>query len=331
MATAHQMKALLRSHAEGDEERFYAVALQMAALEARQGHAKFAQELRELVDEAQRRRGSSAVSRPRPVPIVQPQGELAALLAVVYPKLRLADMVLDAIVREQIEHVLTEQRQRAQIREYGFEPERKLLLLGPPGTGKTMTACVLGGELALPLFTIQIDGLITKFLGETAAKLRLIFEAIQRSRAVYFFDEFDALGGERGARNDVAEIRRVLNSFLQFLEQDQSDSIVVAATNHPALLDKALFRRFDAVIEYSLPTPQIAEAAMRSRLGMFDSSELDWCRVIDATSGLSHADLVRCCEHAAKTAILQGRKRIATDDLVTAIRERTAANRNRGH
>jgi SpoVK/Ycf46/Vps4 family AAA+-type ATPase len=233
-------------------------------------------------------------------------------------------MVLDEELRKQIEHVIIEQRQREHLKEHGFEPQRKLLLVGPPGTGKTMTARVLAGELGLPLFTIQIDGLITKFLGETAAKLRLIFDAIARARALYFFDEFDALGGERGARNDVAEIRRVLTSFLQFLEQDQSESLIVAATNHPNLLDRALFRRFDAVIEYVLPTPEVAVSVMRSRLSMFDTSEINWADVTAAAAGLSHADAVRCSDHAAKKAILERSTMINNTDLLKAVRVRHA-------
>src|SRR6185503_21230260 len=99
-------------------------------------------------------------------------------------------------------------------------------------------------------------------MGETAAKLRLVFDAIQQTRAVYLFDEFDALGGERTSKNDVGEIRRVLNSFLQFLEQDESDSLIIAATNHPQLLDRAVFRRFDTVIQYGLPSKAAAESVM---------------------------------------------------------------------
>ena len=124
-----------------------------------------------------------------------------------------------------------------------------------------MTAAAVAGELGLPLFSIQLDGLITKYMGETAAKLRVVFDAIQATRGVYLFDEFDALGGERGSKNDVGEIRRVLNSFLQFLEQDESDSLVLGATNHAGLLDRALFRRFDAVLEYALPTPEESRCA----------------------------------------------------------------------
>jgi len=179
--------------------------------------------------------------------------------------------------------------------------------------------------LGLPLFTIQLDGLITKYLGETAAKLRLVFDAIAETRAVYLFDEFDALGGERAARNEVGEIRRVLNSFLQFLERDESDSLIVAATNHPKLLDRALFRRFDAVIEYGLPARDIAEAVMRARLAPLDASGVKWPAVMDATEHLSHADLARACEHAAKKAILEHRTRVETTDLVEALGERRVA------
>ena len=323
MATADHLKALIRSHAEGDEERFYAIAMQVAAQEARQGHSKFAQELRDLVDKAKgRTKDIGAGLRTKPVPIIQPRGELAGLLSASYPDNRLSELSLDDTTRSRIDRILLEQRNRKTIFEHGMQPIRKLLLVGPPGTGKTSTAAVLAGELGLPLFSIQLDGLITKYLGETAAKLRLIFEAIQQTRAVYFFDEFDALGGERGAKNDVGEIRRVLNSFLQFLEQDESDSIIVAATNHPQILDRALFRRFDSVIEYQLPSRAVVEKVIRSRLALLDTSQIEWNKALEATEGLSHSDLTRACEHAAKNAILQKNFIISTSDLIDALTER---------
>ena len=117
----------------------------------------------------------------------------------------------------------------------------------------------------------------------------------------------------------------MLNSFLQFLEQDGSESIVVAATNHPKLLDRALFRRFDAVIDYVLPSRQIAEQIMHARLALLDTSRLDWSKTLDAAEGLSHADLTRACEDAAKKAILAHRTRVETFDLVGALSERRAA------
>lgn len=328
MATADHIKALIRSHSEGDEERFYAIALQVAAQAARQGHSKMAKELRDLVDRAKARGEPPAQGqKTKPVPIVQPRGELAGLLTASFPTIRLADMALDQSVRSRLERILLEQRQREKLRAHGMSPIQKLLLVGPPGTGKTMTASALASELGIPLFTIRLDGLITRYLGETAAKLRLIFDAIQQTRAVYFFDEFDALGSERATKNEVGEIRRVLNSFLQFLEQDDSDSLVAGATNHPQILDKALFRRFDAVIEYGLPSADISEQVMRARLALLDTSQVDWSAAAEAAEGLSHSEVTRACEQAAKNAILQQHTRIDTGELVEALRERRAVHR----
>jgi len=324
MAKADQIKALIRSHAEGDDMRFYAVAMQVAAQAARNGHGKFAQELRELVDRAK----AAASQGLKTIPMAQPRGELARLLTVDYPKTRLADMALENDLHQRIDRVLIEQRQRGRIREHGFAPLRKLLLVGPPGTGKTMTAVALAGELGLPLFTIQLDGLITKYMGETAAKLRLVFDAIQATRGVYLFDEVDALGGQRGGTNDVGEIRRVLNSFLQFLEMDNSDSLVIGATNHVKLLDYALFRRFDAVLEYALPSKEIATKVMRARLGLLDTADIDWSDVMAAVESLSHAEITHVCEQAAKNAILEHTTKVRNEELVAASRNAAARTRN---
>jgi len=326
MPTADQVKALIRSHADGDDSRFYAVAMQVAAQAARTGHHRFAQELRKLVDSAKAREGAASVARLKPVPLAQPRGELAGLLTVAYPKTRLADMALDKAVADRVHRVLLEQRQQHRIKQHGLAPLRKLLLLGPPGTGKTMTAAALAGELGFPLFAIQLDGLITKYMGETAAKLRLIFDAVQQTVAVYLFDEFDALGGERGTKNDVGEIRRVLNSFLQFLEQDESDSLIIAATNHAQLLDRAVFRRFDAVIQYGLPSRAAAETVMKGRLALLDTAHVEWPTVVAAAEGLSHAEIARACEQAAKNVILDHRTAIDTGALVATLDERRATD-----
>lgn len=323
MATADQVKALVRSHAEGDDTRFYAVAIQVAAQAARNGHGKLANELRALVDEMKARTAAVQSARgQKTVPLVQPRGELAGLLTVSYPKTRFSDLALSPELLDRLERVLAEQRQRELIREHGFSPVRKLLLVGPPGTGKTLTASALAGELGVPLFALRLDGLITKFMGETAAKLRLVFDAIQSTRGVYLFDEVDALAGERGSKNDVGEIRRVLNSFLQFLEQDDSDSLVIAATNHASLLDRALFRRFETVLEYEVPGKELAERMMRGRLRLLDTSEVNWEAARSAAEGLSHAEIVLACSQAAKNAILEHKKRVSNSELTAAFEER---------
>jgi SpoVK/Ycf46/Vps4 family AAA+-type ATPase len=325
MTTARHIVTLLKSHIAGDEDRFLATAMQLAAHEARQGHSKLAQELKELVDAAKTREPTMR-REARPVPLVQPKGELASLLEARYPDLRLADMILPDVLRDRLERVLGEQRQQQNLREHGLHPRRKLLLIGPPGSGKTMTAAALAGELHLPLFTIVLDGLITKFMGETAAKLRLVFDAMQATRGVYFFDEFDAIGARRGERHDVGEIRRVLNSFLQFLEQDESYGLIVAATNHPELLDKALFRRFDDVIEYAVPNVVLAEALLRARLDRFDTRGLAWSEAAQQSIDLSQAEIVRAADDAAKSTLLRDGKRITSETLLKALAERRRAS-----
>ena len=172
MASAEHLKALLRSHLEGDNDRFISIAMQVAAHEARLGHGKLATDLRDIIDQAKKRRGAGS-----PVPIGRPRGELANLLEASYPKARLGDMILGETLADRINRVIREQRHAGRILEHGLSPRRKLLLVGPPGTGKTLTASVLAGELGLPLLQVRLDGLITRFMGETAAKLRQIFDA----------------------------------------------------------------------------------------------------------------------------------------------------------
>lgn len=324
MTTARHIVALLRSHVDGDEERFLSVATQLAAHEARQGHGKLAQELRELIDAAKGKGATVARRGAGPVPLARPRGELSSLIAARYSDIRLSTMVLGAELQERLTRVVKEQRQQERLRARGLAPRRKLLLVGPPGCGKTMTAAALAGELKLPLFTVLYDGLIGKLMGETATRLRLVFDAIAVQRGVYFFDEFDAIGSQRSGPNDVGEIRRVLNSFLQFLENDDGPSLIIAATNHPELLDKAVFRRFDDVIAYDLPHPEIARGILESHLTGFDLKDLEWPQVLEAASGLSQAELSRAADESAKVAVLTDTNAIKTLTLLSTLAERRA-------
>jgi SpoVK/Ycf46/Vps4 family AAA+-type ATPase len=320
VATAEQLKALLKSHVAGDDERFRTIALQIAAHNAKKGNKQLALELRSLLDEA--RRVQSPAGIPRAVPIARPAGELAGLVMASYPNTRLSEMVLSEAIHTSIAEVIEQYRQRDRLRSHGLSPRRKLLLVGPPGCGKTMTASTLAAECNLPLMFVQLHSLITKYMGETAAKLHLVFDAMCETRGVYLFDEFDAIGSTRSARNDVGEIRRVLNSFLQFLERDDSESIVVAATNIVGMLDEALFRRFDDVIRYELPDGMMVRALVANRLSSFDISKIEWPPIAQAARGLSHAEVTRACDDAAKEAVLSDGKLITTSALRKALQLR---------
>lgn len=310
--------AMVRSHVEGDDPAFYSVAMQVAAGEARQGRREVADDIKRFVDLSRR-----AVSRAQVTKLAQPRGDLAELVTASHPDVTLKDLVAPATLDAQLKHLLAEQRQRKNLLAHGFTPAYRLLLEGPPGTGKTMTAAVLASELNLPLFTVRLDGVLSKFMGETAGKLRTVFEAAAARRGVYLFDEFDALGADR-AGNDVGEARRTLNSFLVFLENANSESVVVAATNHRGLLDRALFRRFDLVLAYGMPDEKQAAVVMRARLGTMGKG-LRWSKVVEHADGLSHAELVKAAEAAAKVALLRSAEKVSEDDLTAALAARKAA------
>lgn len=323
MASSDQLKALLRSHIDGDDTRFFSVAMQMAAHEAKLGHGKLAEDLRAMIDAAKLRQSPLSIQK-KAIPIAQPRGELSGLLEVFYPKGRLADMVLDQELEPRLKRIIKEQKHFVKIREHGLSPRRKLLLVGPPGTGKTLTASVLAGELVLPLFLVRLDALITKYMGETAAKLRQVFDAVADIRGIYLFDEFDAIGSQRGLSNDVGEIRRVLNSFLQIIEQDHSNSVIIAATNHPELLDYAVFRRFDDVIEYGLPRQEQIVQVLKSKMVNFKLRKPEWDELSHVALGLSYADITRATEEAIKDAIIHDRNTLTHADVVKTIEERKA-------
>ncbi|MFK0378357.1 AAA family ATPase [Pandoraea sp. NPDC090278] len=329
MARSDQLKALLRAYAGDNQEHFFAVAMQMAADEAHRGHTKLASELRDLVDAAKAGRTPTSTvpsgkekGGARPIPLAQPKGQLSELLTVQYPRENLQQMVLSEEVRRKLDRVLREQRHHEQLSLHGLSPRRKLLLVGPPGTGKTMSAAALAGELRLPLFTARFDSLITKFMGESASKLRLVFDALKSTRGVYFFDEFDSLGLQRGSQHDVAEMRRTLNMFLQLIEQDSSESLLIAATNHGKDLDAALFRRFDDVIKYEAPDERQIESLLRNSLGTFATDEMDFRHLVKMGKGESHADIVKACLDSLKDAIMEGEKSVTQSSVARHLEER---------
>lgn len=323
MSTKHIL-ALLNSHIEGDEDQLLSIALQIAAQEARQGRSEDADKLKRLVQKArdQRRLGKPAGGQ-TPIPLARPRGELQGLVESTYPKVKLSNMVLSDDMAKRLIRIVRQQQERVTLREHGQTPATHMLLVGPPGTGKTMTASALAGELHLPLFTVRLEALFSRFLGETAGKLRLLFDQIAQTRGVYLLDEFDAIGARRGDPNDIGEIRRVLNSVLAFMEEPNStDSLVLAATNHVEILDEALARRFDEVIEYKLPDTASARVIIERRLGKFKFTTKSWPALETALEGLSQGELVRAADAVVKDAILEGASKVSPEALRDALENR---------
>lgn len=323
MAAKDQIKSLIKSFGEGDEDRFFSSALQIAASEARKGHTNAAQELKLYIENARKSRSASNIETGRTISIIQPKKELRDLLQAFNPKIKLKDMVLRDEVSNSLRKLINEQQNWQLLQQYNLKPRRKILLTGPPGTGKTMTAQAIAGELGLPVFIVRLDGLISKYLGESIAKLQAIFDAMVENRGVYLFDEFDSIGSHRNQGQDVGEIKRVLNSFLINIENDESNGVIIAATNIPDSLDQALFRRFDDVISYPLPNEKEILIALKKNLkafkfsgkkGLSDASKL--------AIGLNYSDLSKACDNTVKEMLLRGENTLKMDDLIAAVQHK---------
>jgi len=293
MATAEQIKSLVKAHVERNDEKFKTIALQIAAHEAKMGHSKIARDLKLLID--------------KPIPLhpnVVKINNLSPMLELKMQLHKLSELIVSDDIHDKIRRILVEYENRNKLNAYGLVNRRNILIVGAPGTGKTLTASVIATELSLPFYTVQMDKIVTKYMGETSVKLRQIFENIESNPGVYLFDEFDAIGIDRNYDNEVGEMRRILNSFLQFLEQGSPNSIIVAATNNPQVLDSALFRRFDDVLQYDLPTSQEIKRLFIKKLVPYDRDFVVDEKIILASEKLSHAEISRICEDAIKNSIL---------------------------
>lgn len=293
MATAEQLKALIRAHLDDDSEKFKTVALQIAAHEAKVGHTSCARDIKNLVQNVKNSKKK-----------VMPFGKKLDTLEQRDNYVDMLDIVLSESLESKVSRIINEFRKKEVLRKNGLKNRSKILLTGEPGTGKTMTASVIANEVNLPLYVIQIDKLVTKYMGETSVKLRQVFDHIEDYPGVYLFDEFDAIGSDRSMDNDVGEMRRILNSFLQYLENEDSFSLIISATNNPGILDKALFRRFDDVLEYSLPDENQIIRIMKNKLEGYSGRDIYEQEVIEAALGLSHSDISKACEEALKYSIM---------------------------
>ncbi|MFR7349722.1 AAA family ATPase [Peptoniphilus sp.] len=310
MATINQVKELLKAHFGGDSDKFKVIALQIAAHEAKVGHTNSAREIKALVENSPSKKNN-----------VIKFNNSNKSLELKYSDTGIEELVVSNSLKSKIDRIISEYKKRDVLLKNGLKNRSKLLLEGNPGTGKTMTASVIAYELGLPLYSIQIHHLISKYMGETSVKLKKIFDQIREYRGVYLFDEFDAIGSDRSFDNDVGEMRRILNSFLQYIEEDDSASIIICATNNPNMLDKALFRRFDDVFEYELPDKEQIVRLIEINLYSLDFKNIITEKVIKSSLGLSHADIVKVCKEAKKHVLLNDKK-IDEAILLDFIKER---------
>lgn len=298
MATADQILSLIRNHLNNDDTQFRKVALQISAVEARSGHAIVARTIQDLLNQKKTSLGT--------VRLVSKNKDIDDLLLQVDTYDDMTSLVLSQELKEKLDRVIKEYLKKETLSKYGLANRRKLLLYGASGTGKTMTASALAKEFNLPFFVVRTEKVVTKFMGETGQKLGRIFDFINEVPAVYLFDEFDAIGSQRGMDNEVGEQRRILNTFLQLLERNDSDSFIIAATNSIESIDKAMFRRFDDVIEYKLPDREQRLVLLREYL--YTAKDLDFSSAEPLFDGMSHAEIKMVCSDIFKESLLNDRK-----------------------
>ena len=308
-----QVLALVRAHFAGEEERFVTLCRQVEAEAAGKGHRDFAYQLRTAVERA----GLS----PRMVALPQ---ATPGLLEQRLPEAGLSALVLPAALREALEGVVREHQRTAELLAAGFAPARRLLLKGPPGTGKTSSAAALAHELRMPLVTARLASLVDSHMGETGKRVRQVLDAFRAAPCVLLVDELDAVGHARAKGHDSSasvENSRIINTLLQELDASQNArGVLVAATNLPEALDAALVRRFDVVLEYGLPDAagcaRVAQACCARVPG---AEAVEWAAVGYAADGCSPADVVRLARGAGKAAVLSGQP-LTTEALLAAFR-----------
>jgi SpoVK/Ycf46/Vps4 family AAA+-type ATPase len=320
MAKADHIKRLFASFGRPDD--FRAVATKIIEDEHRKGHIPLANALKRTLD-THVRVDPKAPGRPtQPGALIHadlvsdPALELVDILE---PRRNLTDIVLSVDAKASFDRLIEEQRRADELRRHHLPVRCKLLLCGPPGCGKTLSAEVIAKELDLPLVTARIDMLISSLLGQTASNLRRLFDYATRQPCVLFLDEFDALARSRTDSGEHNELRRVVNSLLGMVERFKSRGILIAATNLETTLDEAIWRRFDDVVNFTLPSN---EDIARQLVLLFKNYPVnfDLATLVPKLDGFSFADIERVACDGIKTSILKKRKAVTETDVAAAVK-----------
>ena len=323
MARGELLRKLFLSHKRGSDDDFRAVALEIIAEEQKKNNHQLAKGLLRILE-------NSGPSYPflksaNDVGGLPKDRERQTLLVDIRrPDRCFDDILLKPDARKIIQGVLDEYRKSELLRTHGLEPKHKLLFCGPPGCGKTLCTEVISREIGLPLLYTRFDSIISSYLGETSANIRKVFDYAANGRWVVLFDEFDAIGKARDDVNEHGELKRVINSFLQLLDGFHAPSLVIAATNHEQLLDPALWRRFDEIVYFPMPSVHNIRVLLSMKLKNFPHQDLDLKTLASRLKGMSHADVERICLDAIKTCIIDDKDFIDLSVMESAVERQKA-------
>lgn len=306
LASGENLSRLFKAFKENNQVEFSKVAYDIIEDEKKKNHYLLADKLSRILfdDNYTLSISKSRNINSRQLPTDKETG--FQLLEMKFSKVLLDDIILTLDNKEKIEDIILEFEQKEILQTYKLNPKTKVLFCGPPGCGKTVTAESIANELQLPLLYTRFDSVISSYLGETATNLRKVFDFAKDGEWVLFFDEFDSIGKSRSIESEHGELKRVVNSFLQLLDNFPRNTMVIAATNYETIIDKALWRRFDEIIYFDMPKKDDIEKFIRLKLRNYSHKELNVESHINNLVGLSYADIERICYEAIKKMVLNG-------------------------
>jgi len=321
MTNSELIKQLFLSFNSKDDDAFMQAARAYIECEKRKKHTIVAKDLEKAL--YQTAVSSSTQKRFKTsLPIPRDTEKGFPLLEIQHFDLDFDALLLSERTKNQLERIMQEFKDADVLATYNLEHKKKILLCGKPGTGKTFSVQVISSVLHIPVVYIRFDAIISSYLGETAGNLRKVFDFIENSTWIVLFDEFDIIGKNRDDQHEHGEIKRVVNNFLQMLDNIKGDSILFAATNHQNILDTAIWRRFDAVIDYELPNETTRQQLFERYLKPLKRDKnLNLNQVAKQSKGLSPADIKMIAIEALKSAIIEHRDCLSAKDLTSAIEQ----------
>ena len=317
MARADLLKKLFSSYNNDDRELFIKTAYELIADERKKNHSILADEL-EMVLNGGKKQYRQSISAMKTV-AAQNSDKEDRLVEIVYPDKYFDDVVLPQEKALQLEEVIREFQNWDILISNGVGPINKLLFYGPPGCGKSLSASILAAEIGIPLMYVRFDALVSSYLGETASNIRKVFDLAKSDSFIILFDEFDAIGRSRNDATEHGEIKRVVNTFLQQLDNFKGRSIIIAATNFEQSLDYALWRRFDDTIRFDLPSNDEKIKLFALKLKQFNGPSYAFETFLSATENFSHADIENICKIIMRKCILAGKRNYSKKDIEYAV------------
>ncbi len=321
---SEQLKKLFSAFIERNSQEFLQIANEIINSEEKKNHHLLAKELRKILNNNSKNILNYSNSHKRyktNIPIPRDTEKGFPLLELREYTLSFNDIILDQESIDILNNIIEEYLYFDIFRTYGINAKQKILFCGPPGTGKTLSAKILSSILKFPLVYIRFDSIISSYLGETASNLRRIFNFIENGEWVVLFDEFDIIGKKRDDPYEHGEIKRIVNNFIQMLDNFRGKSLIIAATNHHYLLDIAIWRRFDEILYFKMPNESLRSLIFKHYTKIFKrNKDINYNELAKKGENLSPADIAQVCQETIKKAILKNSNEIKNDNILLAIK-----------